>query len=158
MSFDLPIIVSLLALLATFYQLYLQRSHNEKSVRPFGQIDLEDRKGHIAVRISNNGLGPMIVGELRFYKNGKEYEAIKDCLELDARSYTSISVGDSVQKIILPNAQLIVFETRVKDGQIADVRNQLASITVEARFKDIYDNEFVISRSLEWFKRTTLSY
>ncbi|MDQ1086166.1 hypothetical protein QE390_000712 [Siphonobacter sp. SORGH_AS 1065] len=83
---------------------------------------------------------------------------IRDYLELDAYSYTSISVGGSIQKIILPNAQLIVFETRVKDGQIADVRNQLASITVEAHFKDIFDNQSIISRSLEWFNRTTLSY
>ncbi|PKK36763.1 hypothetical protein BWI96_10345 [Siphonobacter sp. SORGH_AS_0500] len=153
MSLDLTIVISLLALFATFYQLYLQRSHNEKSVRPFGQIDLEDRKGHMAVWISNNGLGPMILDELRFYKNGKTYEAIKDCLELDARSYTSISVGDSVQKIILPNAQLIVFETRVYEDKINEVREQLALITVEARFRDIYDNRSSINRDLKWFLR-----
>lgn len=153
MSFDSTIIISSLALFATFYQLYLQRSHNEKSVRPFGQIDLEDRKGHIAVRISNNGMGPMILNEIRFEKEGKIYTSIKECLTLDARSYTSITVDDSVQKIILPNAQLIVFETRIGEDEIANVRKQLAPIMIKVFFRDIYDNDFMIERSLIWFER-----
>ncbi|PMD95680.1 hypothetical protein BWI97_13845 [Siphonobacter sp. BAB-5405] len=153
MSFDGTIVISLLALFATFYQLYLQRSHNEKSVRPFGQIDLEDRKGHVAVWISNNGMGPMILDEIRFEKDGKKYTSIKECLELDASSYTSITVGGSVQKIILPNAQLIVFETRVENDKIVEVRKQLAPIRVEAHYRDIYDNSSIVNRSLEWFLR-----
>lgn len=153
MSFDGTILISLLALGATFYQLYLQRSHNEKSVRPFGQIDLEDRKGHIAVRISNNGMGPMILDEIRFGKDGKAYTSIKDCLELDARSYTSITVGGSIQKIILPNAQLIVFETKVDESKIVEVRKHLTPIIVKVRYRDIYGNLFIVERDLKWFRR-----
>ena len=38
----LTLAISILALLATFYQLYLQRVHNEKSLKPLGQLDLYD--------------------------------------------------------------------------------------------------------------------
>ncbi|PKK36766.1 hypothetical protein BWI96_10370 [Siphonobacter sp. SORGH_AS_0500] len=36
-------------------------------------------------------------------------------LELDARFYTSTTVGKFIQKIIFPNVHLVVFETRVED-------------------------------------------
>lgn len=36
----LSLIISLLALLATFYQAHLQRVHNQKSVQPLAEINL----------------------------------------------------------------------------------------------------------------------
>ncbi|WP_240699464.1 hypothetical protein [Spirosoma sordidisoli] len=151
--------ISWLAWFALLYQVYLQRTHNEKSVKPLGQIDLEDRQGYIYVRVTNNGLGPMIIDQLFFVKEGKTYTAIEDCLDLYPRSYTRISVNKSVRKVILPNSHLIIFETRLeKSGEDAHrVRQQLSSIGLQVAFRDIYDNKSTIKRELQWFSRYSLA-
>lgn len=66
-QFLTTVIISLLALLATFYQLHLQRVHNEKSLKPLAQIDLVDRD-KLSVHIPNNGVGPMIVETIFYLK------------------------------------------------------------------------------------------
>ncbi|QMW05407.1 hypothetical protein [Spirosoma foliorum] len=148
-------LVAWLTLVGLICQLYLQRTHNEKSLKPLGQIDLEDRQGHLYVRITNNGLGPMIIDRFVFYKDGKKYTAIKECLPLDRQSYTAIEVNESVQKVILPNGHLIIFETRLEAGKedARRVRQQLSPITLTVEFHDIYDNRMIIERDFQWFAR-----
>ncbi|RYC67055.1 hypothetical protein EQG79_26610 [Spirosoma sordidisoli] len=151
----MTVVISWLAWFALLYQVYLQRTHNEKSLKPLGQIDLEDRHGHIFVRVTNNGLGPMIVDRLIFQKEGRTYTSIEDCLELDSRSYTRISVNESVRKVILPNGYLTIFETRLEKSEedAHRVRQQLSSIRLQVDFRDIYDNKAIIKRDFGWFSR-----
>ncbi len=153
----ISILISWLALSATFYQLHLQRTHNGKSLQPLGQIDLEDRQGHIYVRITNNGMGPMIIDKLIFIKDGKQYMTIVDCMELSARSYTQIGVSESIQKVVLPHSHLTVFETRVEEqdseDQVQQIRQQLSSIALKVEFRDIYANKTTVERAFHWFSR-----
>ena len=97
------LIISILALLATCYSLYLQRTYNEKSIKPIGQIDVIDSKTHICVNIQNNGVGPLIIERLIFTKNNTQFSAIKDCLTLDPKSYWHVEITDSVKKVVSPN-------------------------------------------------------
>ena len=97
MSVLVSVIISGLALLATFYQLYLQRVHNEKSLKPLGQIDLPDYKKQVAVHIRNNGLGPLILDRLTFIKDDQQYTSIDNCLDLDPRSYMRMAISDTVK-------------------------------------------------------------
>ncbi|RDB07816.1 hypothetical protein DVG78_01815 [Runella aurantiaca] len=151
----MSIIISTLALLATFYQLYLQRVHNEKSLKPLGQIDVVDHRSRIYIYIRNNGMGPMIIDRLTFTKAEQQYTNLEDCLELDRRSYMSISTGDKLKRVVLPNAHLIVFETQFEDhedeAEKDTVRKQLAPISLKAECRDIYDNKIIFERTLEWF-------
>jgi hypothetical protein len=152
----LAIIISLLALLTTFYQLYLQRHHNEKSLKPLGQIEVYDRKKHIYVHIQNNGLGPLIIDNVVFVKGGIKYETITECLTLDTKSYWHVSISTSQKKVILPNAHLIVFDTNTENHlleEIENIRKQLSPITLKVCCRDIYDNTFSFERNLEWFSR-----
>jgi hypothetical protein len=153
---NLAIIISLLALLATFYQLYLQRHHNEKSLKPLGQIEVYDRKKHIYVHIQNNGLGPMIIDKVVFIKDSIKYETITKCIDLDPKSYWHVSVNTTYKKVILPNTHLIVFDTNTESHspeEIETIRKQLSPITLKVSCRDIYDNEFSFERNLEWFSR-----
>lgn len=100
----MAIAISLLALLATFYQLYLQRVHNEKSLRPIAQIGIMDRDKVLHVHIENNGVGPLIIEKLTFFKNGKSYSDIEPCLTLNPRSYQHISVTEFAKKVVLPGS------------------------------------------------------
>ena len=153
----MAITISVLALLATFYQLYLQRVHNEKSLRPLGQIDLIDINNQVSVRVVNNGTGPMIINRLTFFKEGNSYTKIEDCLTLDSRSYQRIPVNETLQKVILPNASLDVFAAELapfeEESQLETVRRELAFVTLRVHYRDIYDNQFTLKRSLDWFSR-----
>ena len=154
MAGNIAILISWLALLATFYQLYLQRIHNEKSLKPLGQINLEDRQGHLYVHVTNNGLGPMVIDKLYFVKDGQSFTSIEECLELPRQSYTAIGVNESVQKVILPSGHLAIFETRLERGEDAQhVRRLLSPIWLKVAFRDIYDNKMTIERDFHWFAR-----
>ena len=152
----MAITISLLALLATFYQLYLQRVHNEKSLKPLVQIDLLDRDRLLYVHIQNNGVGPLIVEKLTFVKDDKHYDKIEQCLSLSPRSYQHITVSDSVQKVVLAGAYLEVFAKQFSEDmqdQMDDVRQQLASLKIKVESRDIYNNKMTVERDLLWFIR-----
>lgn len=155
----MAITISVLALLATFYQLYLQRVHNEKSLKPLGQITLDDRSHTISVRLYNNGLGPLIVDRLTFVRGDNIYSSIKDCLDLDPKAYNHASMDDLVKRVILANSYLTVFEKSLESHTEAEadhIRKQLAPITLKAEGRDIYDNKIVIERNFKWFARYSL--
>lgn len=157
MSVDATMVISGLALLGLFGQVYLQRTHNEKSLKPLGQIDFRDRQDQLYVRVSNNGVGPMIVDRLCFVKDGKSYKTIEECLHLDRRSYARLNGHESVRKVILPNTSLTIFETSFEahegEAAIELARQQLAPITLTVAFHDIYDNPTTIKRDFQWFAR-----
>ena len=161
MAINMTVLISWLALVATLYQLYLQRIHNIKSLRPLGQIDLRDRENQIYIRVSNNGMGPMIIDRLLFVKEGKTYTTIEECLTLARQSYSAISVNESVRKVILPHAFLPVFEAHLaeheEEAALDLVRDQLSPITLKVYFRDIYDNKMSVERDFRWFLRHGLS-
>ncbi|WP_375443725.1 hypothetical protein [uncultured Fibrella sp.] len=146
--------------MATLYGLYLQRVHNEKSLKPLGQIDLPDYKNQIAIHIRNNGLGPLIIDRLTFSKSDNIYSSIEECLDLDPRSYMHIPIYDTVKRIILPNSYLMVFEKNFRDdADEADrnhIRRKLSTVTLKVDCRDIYDNKFTIERDFNWFTRHLL--
>lgn len=151
----------MLALLAIFYQLHLQRIHNEKSLRPLGQIDLLDSSKQIAVRICNNGLGPLIIDRLTFTKSDNIYSSITDCLGLDPKSYSHIPVNDVVKKVVLPNSYLEVFvatlEADEDEANLNRVRTEISPITLKAFCQDIHDNKITLERDFKWFSRHVLA-
>ena len=156
MSVAISLIVSVLALLATFYQLHLQRVHNQKSVKPFAQIAFTDQNNLLAVRLHNNGLGPLVVSGFTFHRNSVIHSNIEGCLALDPKTYWHVTVNDAVQRVILPNSYLTVFEKNLEkntDEEKDDVREQLAPVTLRVRYRDIYDREFAVDRGFAWFAR-----
>ncbi|MGB3586559.1 MAG: hypothetical protein WBA23_08475 [Tunicatimonas sp.] len=149
--------ISLLALLATFYELHLQRRHNEKSLKPIAQITLTDRGKLLSVHIENNGVGPLIVEKLTFTKDSKHYTNIENCLDLNPRSYQHIPVTEFVKQIILPGSYDAVFSMEFGEGntdkEMAKVREQLAVLRLKVDGRDIYDNKVAVERELRWFIR-----
>lgn len=140
----------------TCYQLYLQRVHNEKSLKPLGQIELGDTKKRVYVYIQNNGIGPLIVDNVIFIKNGSQYNSISECLSLNPKSYLHTFIDSILKKVIQPNSQLAVFEKNIENlsnEEIDQVRKQLAPITVKVNYRDIYDNKFSFEKSMHWFSR-----
>ena len=149
-------IIAGLALLATFYQLYLQRRHNEKSLKPLGQIKFVDQKAQLAVQIENCGLGPMIIESLSFSKEGTVSPKIDEYLDLDKRSFFSASIDSEIKKVLPPNGQMDIFAknvTSLTPEEIDLVRGKLSIVGVKLVYRDIYNNRFTAERSLQWFSR-----
>ena len=142
---------------ATFYQLYLQRRHDEKSLKPLVQIDLIDRNMVIAVHVQNNGVGPLIIDMLTFIKNGVSHANIDDCLALDPKSYQRIPVAAFSQKVIVPGNYLEIFSMQCiendTDEKINNIKRQLAVLILKVDGRDIYNNKVVAERDLNWFMR-----
>jgi len=147
--------LSIIALLATLYQLYLQRLHNEKSLKPLLQIDVKDHNELIYVRVQNNGLGPYIIEKLSFTKDEQLYTSIGSCISLNPKSYHNVSVSETATKVILPNNYLDVFSVRLKpedtDKYIEQIKTELSLIRLKVHGRDIYDNQINIERDLNWF-------
>lgn len=147
--------LSILALLATFYQLYLQRVHNEKSLKPLIQVDVLDRNDVIAVRIQNNGLGPFIIERLSFVKGKETYNSIRECISLDRKSYHNVDITKDVKKVVLPNSYLDVFSVRMKEGYpaeyAANIKQELSRLKLKVEGSDIYGNRIIVERDLKWF-------
>jgi hypothetical protein len=154
---SMALTLSILALLATFYQLYLQRVHNEKSVKPLIQINLTDNNGLMYVHIQNNGLGPVIISKLTFTKGEDVYHDIADCLQLDSKQYQHVRVNGAVKKVVPHGTYLEVFSKQF-DGnatkdEMDDLRRQLAALHLKVDGVDIYDKKIVTERKLDWFVR-----
>lgn len=149
-------VIAILALLLTCISLHLQRVHNAKSLKPLGQINLVDTKKQIYIYIQNSGVGPLIIDELTFTKDGIKYFNISDCLKTDPKSYYHMLINDTVKKIVAPNANFIVFENNIEnypDSETEIIRKQLSLITLNVYYRDIYDNKFNCERNLDWFSR-----
>lgn len=154
----MAVLISILALVATFYQLYLQRSHNEKSLKPLPQIVLDDYKKQLFVHLKNHGVGPLTIEKLIFEKDSKEFFTLKDCLNLDPKSYMhDVQANDPLRQVILPAGTLEIFAMSFADSvseeEINAVRKELASITLNVKGRDIYNNSIVVERSFKWFVR-----
>lgn len=157
MSVALSLIVSFLALLATFYQAHLQRVHNQKSVKPLAEINLRDRDGEMFVRICNNGVGPLIVDKVVFTKGDVQYEYIQDCLDLDPTTYFHVEVDNMNKKVIIPGGFLELFSNELNPKESAEkiemFQKQLSVLHLKVEGHDIYNNKVSVEKSLGWFAR-----
>lgn len=154
----MAVLISILALVATFYQLYLQRNHNEKSLKPLPQIVLGDYKRQLFIHLKNHGVGPLIVEKLVFEKGSKEFFTLRDCLNLDPKSYMhDIQASDTLRQVILPAASLEIFamsfDDKVAEAELDNVRKQLSVLTLKVQARDIYNNKITVERTLGWFVR-----
>lgn len=154
---QLALTLSILALLATFYQSYLQRVHNQKSVKPLVQVDLIDNDSLLAVHVRNNGIGPYIIKGLNFQQNGRVQESIEDCLLINPRLYQSVPVTPYTPKTVLPGSSLVVFSMQCTlddtECNIEAIRKKLSVLTLTVKGVDIYDNQISVKRSFEWFQK-----
>lgn len=157
MALIISLAISVLALLATFQQSYMQRVHNQKSVKPLPQIDLLDRNGKLFVHIQNNGVGPMIIDKLTFTKGEKIYHRIQDCLDIDPKMYFHIEITDTNKKIVVPGGFVELFSKSLnpKDNEtmITLFQQQLAALNLKVEGHDIYNNKISVEKNLNWFAR-----
>ena len=152
----MAITISLLALVATLYQLHLQRLHNEKSLKPLPQIVLIDKE-KLEVHIQNSGVGPLIVSNVSYNQADTTYTGISRCLSLAPQAFQHLEISKSSQKVIMAGASLEIFSTEFEKSDTSEfqdkIRRELALIEVTVEGEDIYKNKVTVKRSLQWFLR-----
>lgn len=68
-------LVALIALGVSFWQGYLARDHNKRSVTPYLSLDMDTRDGHeINLSLKNEGLGPAIITSMVVRYSNDEYQ------------------------------------------------------------------------------------
>lgn len=150
------LIISALSFFLSFTQVLIQRVHNKKSVRPIGQVDVGDWKDIMYIYVVNNGIGPMIVKELKFLKNNNTFIDIIEVLDLDPTSYNHVSINKDVSKTLLPGSNLVVAElkyTKETEAFKVELRKKLAKIILTVVYEDIYSKQYEVVRDFKWFAR-----
>ena len=70
-------LVALCALLISIWQGYSMQQHNQLSLRPYLETELNTKlDGRWELFINNNGLGPAHVNNVQYFVDGKSYENI----------------------------------------------------------------------------------
>jgi hypothetical protein len=163
----LAFITSLVSIYYTHTGLQIQREHNIKSILPIGDISLGDYENNIFVRIDNNGIGPMIIKELKVFNLEVSGYNIIDLIPEEINQ--NITWTDFVSKVkntaINPGNPLYLIHKEFTDNLIQndvllDIENRkelrecLSTFTVELTYTDVYSkNNYVITRNLDWFGR-----
>jgi hypothetical protein len=153
--------VSFLSVLLTVASLYIQRQHNYKSVTPIARIAILDYEHKVAVRVKNNGIGPLIVDAFRVtdgdvVKNDliSWMPALPDTVSWDTffdnLDGASIPAGEQVTVLQLsgdPNDKQFV---RGRDS----CRKALSALTISLTYRDIYSCRMPEAKKrLRWFGR-----
>lgn len=154
---SIALLTSVFSIIVGVVGLYFQRIHNKKSVLPLGSINLADYEDCLRIKISNNGVGPMI---------------IKSCItkgNSENKSYPIDWMPDNIiwktfrrnleEHAIIASESLTLLELNVDLNDKAAVkqrekiRNILKDLEMTIKYTDIYGKNFTESRKLNWFGR-----
>jgi len=154
-------IISLLALFVSLWALWIQRTHNRKSVRPVGNVQLNDSLQGLQVRIVNKGCGPLFIKEFtavqdNLIKHNIYYHLPENIMEGYTHQYHTepegycLAPGDELILLSLIGDHTNYMFENVREN----VRRVLSGIIVNLTYSDIYDKKHpVFTKSLSWFKR-----
>ena len=159
----MALILSSISTIAAVIAVFLQRSHNRRSVRPLADILLSDYENRLAVAVLNNGMGPLLIECLEVSLDGKVQN--KDVIDLMPKTPPNIDWWTFVKnlsgRVLSPGERRVVIELR---GDESDsnfilfrdkVRNALTSLHLKLRYKDVYGKQMPFcERSLGWFGRS----
>lgn len=155
--------ISTVSILLTVINLWMQRTHNRKSVHPIGHISVGDYENEIFVRLRNDGVGPLIVDTVSVSSNEIAYskDSLIEFMPMLPGNYPwatfvrdlkgrAISAGDQITLLKLNG------DPGAKDFESSKtiVRKILSNLIVQIQSRDIYGKNLpVITRPLTWFAR-----
>lgn len=74
------VLIALLALVVSFWQVRLFQNHNKLTVKPYLDSHVFTNDSTLVVSFSNKGLGPAIIQKMTYEIDGKEYDTIYELL------------------------------------------------------------------------------
>ena len=156
--------VSILAVVVSLLALKIQRTHNQKSLKPIIFIEPYDYENCIQIKIRNEGLGPAIVKNIRVKNNNlEEKSSIFSWLpsnlpeNMNYKEYWTRSKNFVLRPGSLDHMLEIPVNTDdpVQRAEREKARKILKDLTVYVEYGDVYENPMPIySRNLSLFGRT----
>ena len=158
------LLVSLLSIVLKCANLWMQRTHNRKSVLPIGHITVGDYENDIFVRLRNDCVGPLLIEAVAVYKVGEETDSknsIIDFMPGLPGGYTwATFVRDIEGRSLSPQDQLTLIELKgepsYEDFVSAKkiVRTELSRLGIRIAYRNVYNDRMpTITRRLDWFSR-----
>jgi hypothetical protein len=157
--------VSIVSVVFTWLSLKYQREHNYKSVKPIGIIDIMDYESNLSVKITNCGVGPLIIKRVNVVNGTINCTNLVDLMpeSMFAGRLVWTSFARDLEKHVIPNGQsidLILWKPdkdwtpEINNDDRQKIRKALKDACVTLDYLDIYElNSYSVTLKLEWFGR-----
>lgn len=156
--------VSFLSIVLTTLSLWMQRTHDRKSVLPIGNFVIGDYEHDVLVRLRNDGNGPLIIENVTVFNTEKPSDSKSSIIDfmpdLPGKCMWETFVGDITGHVLSPQNELTLIELKgdpahkVFQAAKKIVRQALSTLSVEITYRNIYDDRIPkITRRLDWFSR-----
>lgn len=150
---------SIVALVATIWQLKLTRLHNIKSMRPALDLTANLQNGSVTQYIlSNHGVGPAFVTKITYLVNGNRYsECTRNDIEKIIRELGYSKKGlyfDCITQLencpigVDKQVRLIEFPGTESNDEYSNYMSELLSgFTIEVEYKSVYGESYTVKLS-----------
>ena len=152
------LIVSVCSIWVAMEAMRLQREHNYKSFAPIPWIGLADHENRLSIKISNNGVGPLIIDRIEVSDGKTSKPNVIDWLSNVPTDWSDFKA--ELRKRSIGSGQSLTLlewqsDSSTSDDKIRDLcRSILMNLTIIMYWRDIYDRPHPPSeRNLEWFGR-----
>ena len=156
------LIVAVVSIGIAFYGVKLQRQNNLMEVRPLPYISCADYEDLLWVKVRNDGVGPLIINDVTFFREGKAAE-FPDLISYMPRLPSGLhwsKFSRGLARTVAIGADLPLLElhldpsnkshTRFRDACRAELRR----IEVKVFYTDLHGTPFQpVSRFLDFFAR-----
>jgi len=171
MTINFEIIIAFCALLISVVSIYLtlqalkvQKQHNLKSVKPIGRLTAGDYEDDIYISIVNEGVGPLIIKELKVSDGRITALSLIDIVpeHINSQVIWTDFAANFVERAIKSGDRLYLLrktfdETEKQKGDNEKTRTTLRRffqhLTLELTYIDIYDVQYKVERRFDWFGR-----
>ena len=146
-------ITAAIALITTFWGLAIQRRHNILSVCPKANFVFGNYEDDIYIKLTNVGIGPLIIKKLYIKKNQEIFESIKASL---GNEFNNIEFRDYVEsvtdRVIPPGDNLMLIRYMPREDNRNDqeykrlLRKHLSQLECVVEFIDLYEKKHPVTR------------
>ncbi len=158
------LVVSCVSIFLTLISLKVQRQHNLKSIRPIGRLTAGDYEDDIYISIVNEGIGPLIIKELKVKSDRISAFSLIDIVPDHINSvviWTDFA-ANFVGRAIMSGDRLYLLRKTFDDTDKLKEENEktreilrkfFQHLTLELTYVDIYNAQYKVERKFDWFGR-----
>ena len=148
---------------AVMDQIESEKELARNAVRPLANVPLGDYESSVFIKLTNNGMGPMIIKSVRITNAPDPSRPLIDAMpKLQRGVWWTRFIRDVVGRSILPGGEIVLLELSSKSSNSKDqfalsrdqVRQALGKLEVHVEYTDIYGSTLpIVTRSLQFFHR-----
>lgn len=135
------IIISLCALVVSFYEVRIMRTQQEASVWPYVVMEQQYSGEGFAIEAANKGLGPAKIESFRVWAKGKPVFGLNEIFEVligedHGITYNDFSVNDINKSVLEPRYRKPLFRLKWTE-KTREVQKRLSMMNVEIIYSSI---------------------